>query len=92
MNASQILRETAEAYFLTPKQLRSKSREPHLVRARMDAAQRMWVERGMTSGEIARFLNRSSWTCLYYVNAKMRTRHQDRKRAVWWRKKMQGTA
>ncbi len=88
MTAMQILRETAQAYFLTPDQVKSPSRQPNMVRARMDAAQRMWFERGMSSGEIARFLNRSPWTCRYYVNQKMRTRHQKRKLAAWWAKRV----
>lgn len=86
MTALQIIRETAHAYGITVAQLTSRRRNPNLVRARIDAAQRIWIERGLSSGEMAKFLNRSPWTCRYYFNPKTRTRHQTRKREAWRKK------
>jgi hypothetical protein len=83
MTAIQIVRETARAYGITVTELKSKRRNPNLVRARIDAAQRIAIERGLSSGEMAKFINRSPWTCRYYVNPKSRKRHQDRKRQAW---------
>jgi chromosomal replication initiation ATPase DnaA len=81
MTAAEIIRETAQAFDLSVTQLKSRSMSPPLVRARIDAAQRLAVELGMTGGEIARFLNRTDWTCRYYVNRAMRERHKTRVRA-----------
>jgi cytidylate kinase len=86
MTAVQILRETASAYGITVAELKSKGRKQKFVRARIDAAQRIWLERGLSSGEMAKFLNRSPWTCRYYFNRKARTRHQTRKREAWRKK------
>lgn len=87
MTAVQILRETAQAYGITVAELKSKRRNPNLVRARIDAAQRIRIERGLSSGEMAKFLNRSPWTCRYYFNPKTRARHQQRKLEAWWAKR-----
>jgi hypothetical protein len=34
----------------------------------------------MTGGEIGRFLNRTDWTCRYYVNTDSREWHKERNR------------
>jgi cytidylate kinase len=86
MSALQIIRETALAYGITVAELKSKSRASKLINARIDAAQRIRIERGLTSGEMAKFFNRSAWTCRYYFNTQARTRHRTRKRDMWRKK------
>lgn len=87
MTAVQIIRETAHAYGISVAELKSKRRTPKLVSARIDAAQRIRVERGLSGGEMAKFLNRSAWTCAYYFNTQSRARHQTRKREAWRKKR-----
>lgn len=87
MTAIQIVRETARAYGITVADIKSPRKNPVLVRARIDAAQRIRIERGLSSGEMAKFLNRSPWSIRYYVNPKTRSRHQKRKLEAWWAKR-----
>lgn len=87
MTAIQIVRETARAYGITVAALKSPSKKPVLVRARIDAAQRIRIERGLSSGEMAKFIGRTPWSIRYYVNPKTRARHQKRKLEAWWAKR-----
>lgn len=79
MTGLDILCEVAIAHGVTIQQIRSTSHAPRLMRARIDAAQRLRRERGMSGGAMAKLLNRSDWSCRYYFNATMRRRHQIRK-------------
>lgn len=83
MSAIAILRETAITRGLTVEQIKARGRSPHLVHARMIAAQRMHNELGMTSGEIAPLLGRSAWSCRYYYSDRMRDHHKRKKLRVY---------
>lgn len=74
MIAMQIVRDVARRRRISLRDIRGPCRFPHMVAARMEIAQRLRIERGMSSGQIGRFINRSTWQVQYYLQPEYRRR------------------
>lgn len=63
----QILKEVAEKHHVHPSHIVGKRRTRHLVRARVEVAQRLTTERKLSTSKIAQLLNRDHTTIVYYL-------------------------
>jgi hypothetical protein len=72
MIAMRIARDVAHCHLLTLSEVKSTCRKPRYVAARMEIARRLKAERKLSSGQIGRFINRSSWQVQYYLRPEYR--------------------
>lgn len=65
MNAKQIIRDIARKHNLQPSDILGDGRFAHICAARREIV-RSLRDRGLTDGQIGRFINRSTWTVYHY--------------------------
>lgn len=75
MIAIEIVRAVAKSHDVALEQIRSSCHKPRYVAARMEIARRLKTERGLSSGQIGRMINRSSWQVQYYLRPEYRARN-----------------
>jgi CII-binding regulator of phage lambda lysogenization HflD len=84
MIAMRIVRDVARLHLLTFSQVKGNCKKPRYVAARMEIARRLKSERKLSSGQIGRMINRSSWQVQYYLRPEYRRRTIARKMARYF--------
>jgi hypothetical protein len=90
MIAMRIARDVAHCHLLTLSEVKSTCRKPRYVAARMEIARRLKAERKLSSGQIGRFINRSSWQVQYYLRPEYRARRQAKGMARYFDRRARG--
>jgi len=75
---SSIIDDVTAEYGITREELKGRSRDPHLIKARMVVARRLKAERGLSNSDIGATLNRSWWQVNYYINDTYREKKKSR--------------
>lgn len=82
MTGAEIIRAVAESHGLGLEQVKGRSQLPRIVAARIEIANRLRAERGLSTGKIGLLLGRTTWTARYYLDAALRSRKNASRRKL----------